>query len=78
MNNKNIKIELTVDEVKNIMINAARKVDSIGFKRGHRREDIWGWFWTMLDERLGRETTIEEYYAYGNLPGVEEMMDIDC
>lgn len=74
MNNTNVKIELTVDEVKDIMRKATRKVDSTGFKPGERCEDIWGWFWTLLDKRLGRETTLQEYYAYGNLPGVEDVM----
>lgn len=74
MNNKSIKIELSVDEVKGIMRKAVHEINNKGYKPGQRREDIWGLFWSLLDKRLGRETTLEEYYAYGNLPGVEELM----
>lgn len=74
MNNTNVKIELTVDEVKGIMRKAVHEINNKGYKPGQRREDIWGLFWALLDKRLGRETTLEEYYAYGDLPGVEELM----
>ena len=40
MSNTNVKIELTVDEVKDIMRKATRKVDSTGFKPGERCEDF--------------------------------------
>lgn len=76
MSNKSIKIELSVDEVKGIMRKAVHEINNKGYKPGQRREDIWGLFWSLLDKRLGRETTLEEYYAYGNLPGVEELMVI--
>ena len=72
--NPEINIELRPDDVKNIMCKARDRVDRSAYKPGSRREKIWGWFWKYLEKRLGRELTLDEFYAYSNIPGVKELI----
>lgn len=75
MNTNEIKIELSIDEIKKLMRKARAKVDNnYAYVPGTRREEIWGWFWAYLDKRLGRELSLKEFYAYSNQPGVEELV----
>ena len=75
MDTTEIKIELSLEEIKKIMRKARNKVDNnYAYVPGTRRDEIWGWFWAYLDKRLGRKLTLKEFYAYSNQPGVEELV----
>lgn len=47
-------IKFDINEVKSIFCKSIRKVDNSKYRPGHRIEDIYGWFWTYLEEKYGK------------------------
>lgn len=47
-------IEFDINEVKSIFCKSIQKVDNSKYRPGRRVEDIYGWFWTYLEEKYGK------------------------